>query len=496
MLIVLCLFVSYSGLAQKNLIFNGSKVTDNRIYITLNGTEIEYFTSKKSEDSKIKIIPDQKFSVMDGNSCNIYMRWLNPLKYMITWKDSVFIDDRDKAVTDFIGLLASQFGTSVTLLNKDKNMADMKKTLPEAIKSNKIINGLDKGFNSLDLTLLFVQLNQNIDILTEMELNTINELVPLLTSLDSANSKKIAEELDAAFISLYSETDPVEAKSKADKCKKNISVYEKYFQVNIENQRKRVLEKLEEVKINNALLNSLTRLSLDKFLSEVNNNLVTNRALVAKLSTVIEIIDESVADQSQNPVTTDYYRIKGLSFDSGEKFETSISISEYKYNSESKEFIREREIVTRKMMFEGYDLFAVTVSAGICYSNTTLKGFGVSAGVAGDFTVTEDDITKSNPVTALFLNFNLGIGSRYLSPLAQIGIDPTKKRPFLLLGGGFSIPVKGFALTGGLIWTWDPALNDLSVGETVYSTTALDKDISYEFDVQPKGWYLGVQYNF
>lgn len=71
-----------------------------------------------------------------------------------------------------------------------------------------------------------------------------------------------------------------------------------------------------------------------------------------------------------------------------------------------------------------------------------------------------------------------------------------KKRPFLLLGGGFSIPSARIALSGGPIWTWNPSLDKLSVGQTISSTTDLENDIEYKFDIEPKGWYLGIQYNF
>ncbi|MCU0440674.1 MAG: hypothetical protein MUC49_22495 [Raineya sp.] len=132
---------------------------------------------------------------------------------------------------------------------------------------------------------------------------------------------------------------------------------------------------------------------------------------------------------------------------------------------------------------------------GQLYSSSTLKGYGVSNSTSGQFTVTEDDITKGSLVTAIFLNFNFGLGSRYFAPITQIGIDPTKKRPFLLLGGGFSIPNVRIAITSGPIWTWNPSLGKLSVGQTISSTNDLEKDIQYKFNIQPKGWYLGIQYN-
>jgi hypothetical protein len=137
----------------------------------------------------------------------------------------------------------------------------------------------------------------------------------------------------------------------------------------------------------------------------------------------------------------------------------------------------------------------VAVSAGIFYSQATLKGFGVSTN-NNQMSVTEDNIDKNTAVTATFLNLCFNLGSRYFSPLFQWGIDPTKKHPYLLAGVGFSIPAAKFAISGGPLWTWDASLNKLSVGSTVLSTTDLDKDIKYKFYGKPKGWYLGLQFNF
>lgn len=480
--------------AQKDS-HNNERIKDSRIYFLLNNNEIEYFTHSKTKDGKSKIKDNQKFSLDNGNHCNIYMKWLNPLKYNITWKDSISIDDRDKAIKDFIDLLTAQFGSSVTSLGKTNSRENLYNSKPKALKANETsLQGLDKGFNSLDLTSLFIQLNLSIGNLTEDERKKINELIPLLVILDDKNNKNISDELDKLFIELFNETDPKEATSKIDKCKSKNNEYNAYFKDDIEANRELVLNKLKEIKISNALLNSLLNLSINKFLNDVNSNLAKNKELVSKLNPIINIIDKSLVDQSDNPLTVSYYQIKYISFDDGKKFETTISISQYKYDSTKKEFLKENDITSKKMIFEKYDIFDISVSAGIFYGNTNLKSYGV-ANNGTNFTVAEDNIDKNNAVTALFLNFNFKT-SRYFSPLIQLGIDPTKKRPFLLVGAGFSIPSASIAFSGGPIWTWNQTLDKLSVGEIVNSTTDLEKDIKYEFDVEPKGWYLGIQYNF
>ena len=174
-LIALGFMFGSSIYGQKALEFPVKKISDSRIYFELKGAEIEYFTHKKTEDSKSKFNENQKFSLKGGNDCNIYMKWLNPLKYRIVWTDNISTDDRDKAIKDFVDLLTAQFGSSVTSLNKGVNANDIKKARAEGVYERKKekdakkekfdsidIQGLDKGFNSFDLTLLFIQLNLNI----------------------------------------------------------------------------------------------------------------------------------------------------------------------------------------------------------------------------------------------------------------------------------------------------------------------------------------------
>ncbi|MGQ7856804.1 hypothetical protein ACUN24_21415 [Pedobacter sp. WC2501] len=494
--ISLFLITASSIRAQKALDFHGQKITDSRIYIILNGTEVECFTHSTTQDGKFKIKNNEKFSLMNGNNCNIYMDWLNPLKYQIVWKDSTSIDDRDKVVKDFVYLLASQFGTTLTSLAKSKNIEELKRSAQTPKSKGTPLLGLDKGFNSLDLTSLFIQLNLSIKDLTEDERKKINELIPFLVMLDEANNKNIPNELDNLFIELFNETDPIEAKSKVEKYKTINKNYELYFKNDIETNLELIGNKLAELKISNQLLNSLVNLSVNKFINEVRSNLTKNKALVNKLNPVITLVNNSLQDKSINLLTANYYKIKDISFNDGEKLETSVRISQFKYDDENKDFIKEKDIVSKKMLFEKYDFFAITVSTGLFYTSSTLKGYGVSNNGNGQFNIVEDNITKNGVAPALFLNFNFGVNSRYFSPLIQLGIDPTKKRPLMLAGGGFSIPSARIAFSAGPIWTWNQSLNKLSVGKTIDSTTDLEKDIKYKFEIEPKGWYLGIQYNF
>ena len=442
--IVLMLFSTFLLFGQKSLDFKGQKIKDSRIYLVWNDSGMEFFTHDKTEDGKVKIKNSQLFSLQGGNSCNIYLKWLNPIRYRLTWKDSTYRDERDVAIEDFINLLTAQFGV---------NKSDLKRMLLETQKSN------DATINWADS----------------------------LHKLDSLNSN-VNQRIDEIFMQLYNIQSPTEVLNTIFSCEQKEKEIDNIFDT-IERLKGEINQKIS----NNSVSD---KIEIDNFLKKITVNLEKNKLLIKKLTPLMDMLKNSIKEESVNPLTKGFYKVKTISFEDGKKFETALTVTEFKYDSNTKEYNKDKEVNTSKLIFQKYDYFALSVSTGIFYSSSTLNYYGVSTASDGTLTVSEDNITKSSPVTAVFLNFNFGIGSRYFAPLAQIGIDPTKKRPFLLVGLGFSIPSAKIAFSAGPLWTWNPTLNKLSLGETITSTTVLEKDIIYKFDLKPKGWYLGIQYNF
>ena len=124
-----------------------------------------------------------------------------------------------------------------------------------------------------------------------------------------------------------------------------------------------------------------------------------------------------------------------------------------------------------------------------------LNGYGTEINDAGELLVVEDNIDKNTLLVGLFLNLNIDIGSRYLHPLIQIGVDPTKDKPYLLFGGGFEIYKSTLSITGGPIWTWEENLDLLKVGDQITSENVLKEDVKYKFQTKPRGFYLGLNIN-
>lgn len=495
-LILICFLFASSANAQKALSINGKKVKDGVIYLTFDGKTLEYFTPDKTADSKKIVDESMTFTLKDDNSCNIYLKWVNPLKYKLTWKDTTYIDERDKAINDFVNLLVTQFGTPVTSLNNNETKSLIAKSVPASLpaKATELYFPIN-GFNNTDLTLLYLQLRSNQNLLTNDERKNLNEITKSLEELDKEVSVSISTKIDDIFTELISLNEPSNLLNIIERKEADIKKYEDIY-TNIEKLQKSIIKSISEVTLTDKLLNSYAKTIVSKFIDQTTTTTTLNKSLTNKIKPVIEIVKNSIKDESTNTATKGFYKLRSIGFEDGKKLQTSLSIVEFEYKNETKEFSKKSDVLYKSVTFQKYDFFAVSISTGLFYSSTTLKGYGVSNNTGTQFIVSEDDITKNSPVTAVFLNFNFGIGSRYFAPLTQIGIDPTKKRPFLLLGGGFSIPSARIAITGGPIWTWNPSLDKLNVGQTISSTTDLEKDIQYEFDVKPKGWYLGIQYNF
>ncbi len=481
---------------QKGLSPQGEKVENRAIYLTFDGKKLEYFSSSANPDERSSITEKVTFSLKNKNSCNIYLKWINPLKYKVSWQDSVFTDERDQKINDFIGLLVAQFGEPVTSLNKVENNKLIAKSKGAQLpRGSTDLSIPASGFNNSNLTFLYITLRENQDDLMEDERKQLNELTKLIEDLDTKNAVNLSQEVDQVFKDLLAISDPNVVPNLVLQNEAQIKKFESLF-TEIEGLQKDILKGISELTISDNLLNSYSKTVITSFITQTKENLKANKSLVSKLKPIINIVKSSVNEPSSNSKTSNFYRIREVGFEEGQKFQTLLSFTEFEYESENKDFEKKELILARTIAFEKYDIVNVTVSTGIFFSNTELSGYGVSTDETGELVIVEDNISENDVVTAVFLNLNLGIGSRYFAPLIQLGIAPTKTRPFLLAGLGFTIPSAKIAFSGGPIWTWNPTLNELSNGQQVSSTIDLEKDIRYQFDVSPKGWYLGIQYNF
>jgi hypothetical protein len=468
-------------------------IKSKSIYLNFGNGQMNYFTDKNFDD-QVALKKKHQLS-LKYNYSNLYINWLNPLRYKITWKDSTYTDDRDQAVNSFIGLLANQFGSPLTGLSK----SDPAKSLPAgipAIGGTPLAKPKSGNVNSLDLLQLYLSIQNDITFghkITEPELVTINSLLDKLFVLDELSIINVSDSVEKAFIRLYSISShkEVERQCKSERDRMNdIDIAGDVNKLQV-----MITDLAEKIKVgSDKILEAFIKKSAIFITSSISTESKKNHVLISNLESVIVMVESSIQER-ESQSQGGFFFIRSISFDPGKVLETELTITEYEYSSGKMEFSKKSDIYQSVINFRKSDFVIVAVSAGIFYSQATLKGFGVTA-INNQLSVTEDDIQENTPVAATFLNLCFNLDSRYFSPLIQLGIDPTKKYPYLLAGIGFSIPAARFSLSGGPLWTWDASLNKLSVGGFVSSTTELEKDVKYKFDVRPKGWYLGLQYNF
>ncbi|MGJ1384420.1 MULTISPECIES: hypothetical protein [Sphingobacterium] len=463
-------------------------VANNNIYLIYNDRDnsLEYFDFAKDKRSSQDVIDNDQFEVKGNTSCNVYVSWLNPLKYRISFKDSVYEDPDIKVLSDFLKLAYGSLNTSAASGSKSVDKA------PEAsnnIVGNKLkLYGQDSIlFNDRDLRRL--QLNILMASYTDAEQSIMKGLYQELRYLDTAQRDNLSK-MKEGVAQLATIKDALLVDGTVQEVGKSIKKMENNL-----TEITKILNKLKPLRLvlEDKLIQEQIILSVEDYIEKVEGKNKIDYQGIEKVKLILQLFEDSIIEPDSKGSV--YFRAKKLNFNEDKYFKTVLSVTKYDIDATNFEIKKGNDVTKKSMIFKKFDPVKISVSTGIFFASFTLKGFGVAQGTT-DLTVTEDDIKSNTAIPATFLNFNFDFGSRTLLPILQIGADPTKKRPFVMIGGGFAIPKSKFAITGGPIWTWEQKLDKLKVDGPVASTTELENDIKYSFNMSPKGWYLGLQFEF
>lgn len=484
---------------QKFMRIKGIKVSKTNINFDASDDQLSWLKSEDGTAAPRDISKESQTFTLTDNYANINFRWKNPLKYKYLWKDSVYDDEQQVAMREFFKLVTPLFNapsSATTEGNKSLSLAEINAA---QAKNPLVVKG---GFKDYDLVLLYTQLTLNQANFSEDERKALNKFTIKLKDLEDSDIEDYKGKAKKDFINLFNITDPAEvtkasADGVADIAAENLKAWNSSLDKNAD-KYKSVKEAFAEITLSDALFNSLFQGGIAKYLEKSQELNASNRAVLSKMGPIIEQVKKSVSGKStafKFGQLNDMVRIRTVDLEEGKVLQTALTVDQYKISTDGLSIEKEKSFTNKKLIFRSYDPINFSISTGLFYGSTTLQGFG-TATTNGEMTVTQDTIHKNSAVTALFGNFTLGIGSRYIAPTVQLGIDPTKKRPFLLLGGGLAFPVASIALTAGGIWAFEPTLDKLKPGDKITSTTDLEKDIKHNFKVEPKGWYIGLQYNF
>ncbi len=449
---------------------------------------LKFFTD--IEDNKEPLKNIEKLGLTTGFT-NIYMLWINPLKYELSWKDSIYLDERDKIISSFFDLYPTT--REVTDINRNENKKLAKAITPKIAGSTKLYVPID-GYNSTTLMELYFRFIEDFNKIqgTEADVIRINQVLTELKNLDTYDSRFISKEVKEGFSKLIDITDPYKVNVVIESI--DIEGWNGQF-IKIDKSIEKVEEYISGKLItSDNLLNMYVKALIKRYIKEVKDSVSKNERLVKYMAIIINKMKRSIIDESN---IKKYYYVRDIYLEEGKALNTEIKI--HSNDIDQVEFLisKKSEIFNSKIIFVKHDWIDPFVSIGVFSSSTDINGYGVKTNDNGELIVVEDNISKNRPVSGVFLNFQFANNSRYLAPIVQLGIDPTKKQPFLLAGGGIAVPSAKFAISAGVIWTWAPSLDSLSVGDVVESTVVLDEDIIYDFpDITSAGIYFGIQYNF
>tara|TARA_R110002167_G_scaffold74193_2_gene207799 strand:+ start:3073 stop:4515 length:1443 start_codon:yes stop_codon:yes gene_type:complete len=477
-LFYLLVFFSLSINAQNNQ----TRILDNdeNIFIKFDKDKTSVFVNQDNY-SDVSFLKETNKFPLKKNYVNVYVEWLNPLKYIIVIKDSTYTNPTDVAVREYISQLTSNFSSQIPKAESVSSSSTSGVAATPAVKNCSV----DFSNKHLIDYLVFIgarinrdtteicKFSKSLEVIEDYELSTdlskTHEFLNKLFNTDSYNSFLTLEKSIGRFLTnLTKERDEILFNIKTAE-KENVKLYntspDRHIKNRVDNflnEQKKIIEEI------------------DKYIS-----------ILGKQSTIVKNHKPSITINK-----TDYFLLDNLRINNDK--EVLVSISQKKNKIEKVDFKISEESVLFKQDFtiNKYDFIKPSIGTGVFFSSTNLNSFGVSSNDQGELMVTEEVINKNQIVTGLFLNLNFDVNSRFLEPLLQLGIDPTKKNPFLLIGAGFAIPTSKFAITGGPIWTWNAELDGISVGDTVESTSQLEDKTSFKFDIEPKGYYLGLVYNF
>ncbi|GAA3615429.1 hypothetical protein Q4Q39_01940 [Flavivirga amylovorans] len=469
--IILSLILSISVFAQESPIKIGKK---ENFFLTINKDET-YIVKDVKYQSNTESIGKEVTLNLKRNSIDIYLNWINPLQYKLVIQDSVINDLRVEEVKKFFkeNLTGLAGGSSLLKAGSSGYQPIDCSNINGNDRVSKIFPEVYNGFKagSFKAGSDLCKYWQMMDALLELELleeeKKVKNIIQNLYKADSPNKVQISYSAAEEIIKRIEENDN--------------EIVAKLFQINDD------AKKIDDVS------KGVLKQRIRQFHKELSSSYKNIKRLIELLKTYM--IQIKVSLKKKSPDFNNYYRIKPLKLKQGKSIKLNISLSTRELK---KDFTLEdkSKIKEHKFLIQKYDFITPKIGTGLFYSSATLNGFGVTTNDQDELIVTQNDIDKNTVVTGIFLNLNFDINSQFLSPLIQIGVDPTKERPYLLLGGGFSIPVSNFAFSIGPIWTWEPELNDLKLDETVSSTSVLKEDLSYKFQTTPKGIYLGLNYSF
>lgn len=510
------ILISNVSLCQKRVVefANGHRIKNSNngsLYLFANNDEFRFFTEPENNANHSKVKTNTEFIIEKGRT-NIYAKWQNPLKYKFTWKDTLISDEFDEIQKQFFDLLTSQFKLDSNLqsilqqkeMTATSNISKASQIINQ-FKADLLIAGanssqvITKKYIDSDLALWNLSLPEKKgDGL--LEVKKLNEFLTIIAFSEKLSTYPMGESIFALIDQLTEIKNPENFRqgnavyqSVSDSITK-LKNYIKEYDNSIDQIDSEDLSSIFDEKTK--LFNS-SEAVIENFKSESKKRVKQWNSLISHFQEIRNILEKSVNNTSLQPVNgSNYMFLRGVELPESKIIKTELKIEILKYSKEDQSFKIDKTSYSEKMNFTRFRKLIPTLSIGAYY--TSLRPTLYESVKNGDDqnVISEKNQKDWNLGGSLMLNYYLNISDSDILPIIQLGADPTKKRPFFLVGGGFGVPSYYFSITTGATFGWDQKLNDgVNIGDVIDGDDDLKNKTHFSFNPEPK-LYLGIQVNF
>lgn len=459
-----------------------SPVVKNKIKFNVLNDQLEF----SLDDDTYKPLP--KSLKLQGKSDILVFNstFINPLRYKISLEEKKLDDALEVAAAEYLSQLSSTLlsisVTSASSSSPNSRTKPNKVTKPFELKNKHMVElfaflyGIDnKFFNSNKGVGAFLEVMKKIDDSGKEEIikrynSMFTNLLKIKDYEDIEKAFKTNKKLNSEIVSILGSLNDqiLNLKKGFDTFKSNYTISDDVKKANIYGI---ISFKIKDIEHDLAAFHKNRKELQDKY---------------EKLSSTFEEIINKTYKETEKET-----RIDTITFKKGKISEVTVYVSYYDFDTKTKS-LKEKEKKQYVIQLRKYKKFIPVVSSGILYTDVSFRTFGTATNAMDETIIEEGNSIENEIAVGAYLNFYLNNG--WNTPLFfQLGIGPSKERPLLFGGIGVNLASK-LSFSTGLIYTWQPNLTELKVGDVVTGTTAIDNDIQYRFANKPN-FYIGLTYN-
>lgn len=525
-----CLFAQNAALNMIEAEVIDQKKGNENLYFFIEKGETgnlstRYFLNKQKSEDHMTLPKEYTFSLKRGR-VNLFHRWMNPLTNNLITQDSVFDDPYTAEINTFFELVRAQFllgnpFQAVEAFTESSATADQQAggkqadaegqstgpKISESVAFTRLLSSFQNHdirqwlFNvgTLERSILIVKNKGSYGLEPAFGplISGLRRVDTMLSYPDTAALKKYAKTLLA--IEDYEELQKDNgrfAKIKSDvRRKKEQMVKDELFRKELNNLTIGQLTYQDSTALN--MVSLYTASLLRELEVDVKESNRIRKKQLELLEKFIDVLEKSVKVDGIKILDIEgviYNFTKEVNLDRSKASQLQIFHQKAIFNTATEKFDKKDKTLLSSLTMYRYRAFVPGYALGIHYSPLKINRFGTGTDSLGQMVVQAVEEGGGSAILSGMLNMYWNIHATDVIPMFQLGVDPTKDRPFFLLGGGFALFEGNISVSGGAIWGWSQILDDLEVGDLVSGSAQVQENTRFRFEVEPRP-YVGMQIN-